>query len=151
MQTPIPDVIVPECVVKCMSGASVLKRANGVSNLACVSACKELKRGPTQTVDGFILEIAPAPWNVASKVRSSFSERPGRTRLKKPARERPAFWKRPSRGRLKCRRVLCEFGMDESTCERVCEAPRAAQRKRRAQDVRRKSRERHGKTRRVRV
>ena len=94
MQTPIPDVIVPECVVKCMSGASVLKRANGVSKLVCVSACEELKRGPTQTVDGFILEIAPAPPNVASKVRSSFSGRPGRTRLKKPACECPAFWKR---------------------------------------------------------
>ena len=106
VRTPIPDVIVPECVVKYMSDASVLKRASGVSNLACVSVCKELNRGPTQTVDGVILEITPTPQNVASKVRSSFSERPGRTRLKKPACECLAFWKRPSRGRLKWRRVF---------------------------------------------
>ena len=85
--TRTPDVTVPVCVVKCMSGASVLKRVGGVSDMACV----ELVCGPTQTVDGFILEIAPAPWNLASKVRSSFSAWPGRTRLKKPARERPAF------------------------------------------------------------
>ena len=43
-------------------------------------------------------------------------------------RKRSAFGTRRPRGRLKCRRVLCEFGMDESTCERVCEAPRAARR-----------------------
>ena len=90
----IPDVIVPECVLKCVPDGV----QNGVSVMACVSACEELKRGLTQTVDGFILEIAPAPQDVASKVRSSFSEWPGRTRLKKPASERPAFWKRPSRG-----------------------------------------------------
>ena len=80
--TRIPDVIVPECVVKCMSGASVFKCVpegkNGVSVMACVSACEELVRGLTQMVDGFILEIALAPQNVASKVRSSFSEWPGR-------------------------------------------------------------------------
>jgi len=75
--TRIPDVIIPECVVECVSGACVLKRAGGVSVIACMSACEEMVRGPTQTVDGFILEIAPAPQNVASKVRSSFSERPG--------------------------------------------------------------------------
>ena len=69
----------------------------GTSVMACVSACEELVRGPTQTVDGFIVEIAPAPQNMASKVRSSFSERPGRARLRKPARERPAFQKRQSR------------------------------------------------------
>ena len=40
-------------------------------------------------------------------------------------RERPAFWKRPSHGLLKCRRGLFEFGKEGSTCERVCEAPRA--------------------------
>jgi len=49
----------------------------GTSVMACVSACEELVRGPTQTVDGFIVEIGPAPQNVASKVRSSFSEQPG--------------------------------------------------------------------------
>ena len=144
--TRIPDVIIPECV----SGAGVLKCAGGVSVMACMSACEEMVRGPTQTVDGFILEIAPVPQNVASKVRSSFSERPGRMRLKKLAHERPAFWKRPSRGRLKWRE-LCEFGTDGSTCERVCEVPRAAQRKRRARDAWSKLRERHGKTRRVSV
>ena len=79
--TQIPDVIVSECVVKCMSGTSVSKCVPegeySVSGMACVSACKELVSGPTQTVDGLIVEIAPAPQNVASKVRSSFLERPG--------------------------------------------------------------------------
>jgi len=42
--TRIPDVIVPECVVKCVSSTSVV---------ACVSACEELKRGPTQMGDGY--------------------------------------------------------------------------------------------------
>ena len=91
----IPDVIVPECVVEYLSGASVPEGEYGASEMACVSACEELVHGPTQTVDGFIVEIAPAPQNVASKVRSSFSERPGRARLRKPARERPPSWKRP--------------------------------------------------------
>jgi len=127
----IPDMNVPVCVVECMSGTSVSKCVSkgeyGASVMACVSnmVCEELVRGPTQTVDGFILEIAPAPQNVASKVRSSFPERPGRARLKKPAREHPAFRKRPSRGWLKWRLVI-EFGTDRSTCERLCEAPRAA-------------------------
>ena len=51
VRTPIPSVIVPECVVKCMSGASVLKCASGVRNMACVSACVELVHGPIQTRD----------------------------------------------------------------------------------------------------
>jgi len=44
--TRIPDVIVPECVVKCMSGSSVFQCVpegkNGVSVMACVSACMEM-------------------------------------------------------------------------------------------------------------
>jgi len=127
----IPDMNVPVCVVECMSGTSVSKCVSkgeyGTSVMACVSnmACEELVRGPTQTVDGFILEIAPAPQNVASKVRSSFPERPGRARLKKPAHEHPAFRKRPSRGWLKWRLVI-EFGTDGSRCRHECEAPHAA-------------------------
>ena len=73
----IPDMNVPVCVVKSMSGAGVSKGVRSMSVMACVSACEELVRGPTQTVDRFIVEIAPAPQNVTSKVRSSFSERPG--------------------------------------------------------------------------
>ena len=71
------------------------------------------------------MEIAPAPRNVASKIRPSFSERPGRARLKKPARERPAFWKRPSRGRLKWR-LWSEFGKHVAPCEHVHGGRRAA-------------------------
>ena len=92
-----------------------------VSDMACV----EMERGPTQTGDGFILEIAPAPRNVASKVCSSFSERPGRARLRKPARERPAFCKRPSRGWLKWR-LRGEFGKHVAPCEHVHGGRRAA-------------------------
>ena len=69
--------IVPVWVVESVSGASMAKGEYGTSVMACVSACEELVRGPTQTVDGFIVEIGPAPQNVASKVRSSFSEQPG--------------------------------------------------------------------------
>ena len=50
-------VIVPVCVVKSVSGASVLKRAHSVSVMACVSkmACVSARMGmdgPVQTGDG---------------------------------------------------------------------------------------------------
>ena len=44
-------VIVPVCVVKSVSGASVLKRAHSVSKMACVSARMGMD-GPVQTGDG---------------------------------------------------------------------------------------------------
>ena len=97
--TRTPDVNVPVCVVKCMSGASVLKRASGVSNMACVSACMELVLGPIQTGDlngepgrphKVVWVTAPAPPDAACEVRSVFCERPKRARLRdrKPVPER---------------------------------------------------------------
>ena len=96
-----PNVIVPECVVKSMSGVGVLKRAYGVSVMACVSACEELKRGQIQTGDGcgepsapykVIVATAPASQDIACEARSAFSERPSRTHLyvRNPARKRSA-------------------------------------------------------------
>ena len=43
----IPEVIVPECVEKCVSGTGEY----GTSGMACVSTCEELKRRPVQTGD----------------------------------------------------------------------------------------------------
>ena len=130
----IPKVIVPECVVEC---TCVSKCVQNASVMACVSACMEMDDEPVQTGDGcgepsapckVILVTAPVPRDAAHEARSAFRERPSRARLRGgiPVRERPAFWKTPSRGRLKCRQVRDEFGTDGSTCERVCEAPRAA-------------------------
>ena len=45
--TRIPDVIVPECVLKCVPEGKY-----GVSNMACVSACMEMDDGRIQTGDG---------------------------------------------------------------------------------------------------
>ena len=59
----IPNVIVPECVVKCMSGASVSKYVQNVSVMACVSACEELVHGPTQTGDGYSEPNGPLVWS----------------------------------------------------------------------------------------
>ena len=39
----IPDVIVPECVLKCVPEGKY-----GVSNMACVSACMEMDDGPSR-------------------------------------------------------------------------------------------------------
>ena len=105
--------------------------------MACMSACEELKRGRIQTGDGcgepsapnkVIVATTPASQDVACEARSALSERPSRVRL----RVRNLAWKccawdstRP-RGQLKWWRVLVEFGKQGSTCERVCEAPRAA-------------------------
>ena len=41
--TRIPDVIVPECVLKCVPEGKY-----GVSNMACVSACMEMDDGPSR-------------------------------------------------------------------------------------------------------
>ena len=129
--TRIPDVIVPECVSKC---------ANGVSVMACVSACMDMDDGRIQTGDGcgessapykVILATAPASQDVACEARSAFCERPLRARLcgGNPVQKLSTFGPRRPRRRLKCRwQVLCEFGTDRSACGRVCEAPRAARR-----------------------
>ena len=121
--------IVPECVVKSMSGVGVLKRAYGVSVMACVSACEELKRGRTQMGDRCGKPYAPykvivattlASQDVACEARSAFSERPSRARLRvrNPAWKRSAWDSTKPRGQLKWWRVF-EFGTDRSTCERI--------------------------------
>ena len=128
--TRIPDVIVPECVVKCVSSTSVM---------ACVSACEELVHGPTQTGDGYsepnvppvsISGTAPVSRDVACEVHSAFSERPSRPRLRggNPAQKRSTWDSTRPRGRLKWWRGLFEFGKQGSPCERVCEESRAARR-----------------------
>ena len=78
--TRISDVIVPECVVECMS---VLKCVQNASDIACVSACMELVHGPTQTGDGYsepngprvsISGNAPVSRDVVYGARFAFSE-----------------------------------------------------------------------------
>jgi len=144
--TRIPEVIVPECVVECVSGARVLKRASSMSVMACVSACMKMVHGPIQTGDmngepvrprRVNLTTAPGSRDSAYEVRGSFHARPARARLRDrdPARKRSTSDTSRPRGRRKCRRVLCEFGTDGSPCEHVCEAPHAAQRKRRARNA----------------
>jgi len=101
-----------------------------MSVMACVSsmACEELLPGSTQTVDGFILVTAPVPRDTTYETHSAFRERPSRVRLRGGIlswRERPAFRKRLSRGRLKCR-LRDEFGTRGLPRGRVCGAPRAA-------------------------
>ena len=75
-----------------------------------------------------ILGTAPVSRVVAFGARFAFSERPSRACLRggNPARKRSAWDSRRPRWQLKWRRVLVEFGKQGSTCERVCEAPRAA-------------------------
>ena len=110
-----------------------------VSEMACVSACGELKRGRFQTRDGIgepfapyrvIVEIAPVSRDVANEACSAFSERSSRARLRGgiPVREHPAFRERPSHGRLKWRRGLGEFGTRRFPRGRVFGASRAAYR-----------------------
>jgi len=134
--TRFPSVIVPECIVKGMSGVSVLKCVQNTSVMACVSACVEMD-GPIQTGDGcgepfvpyrVILVTAPVPRDAAYEACSAFRERPSRAHLRGriPVQERPAFRKRPSRGRLKWRRRLVEFGTRGFPRGCVCEAPHAA-------------------------
>jgi len=133
--TLFPEVNVPVCVGKSMSGTSVSKCEYSVSEIACVSAC--VKRRRIQTGDmngepggphGVIPVTAPVPRDAAYEARSAFHERPSCARLHGgiSSWERPAFRERPSRGRLKCRRVLMEFGKLGFPCARVCKASRAA-------------------------
>ena len=124
----IPDVIVPECVSRC---------ANGVSVMACVSACMEMDDGRIQKGDGngepgrpheVVLETAPAPQDAVCEVRSVFCERPKRARLRdrKPALKCLVHGTKPARAPFKGR--LCEFGKHGSPCKRMCGASRAARR-----------------------
>ena len=89
--TRIPNVNVRVCVVKCMSGASVLKRASGVSNMACVSACMGLVLGRIQTGDmsselnrpqRVNLATAPGSCDGAYEVHGAFRARLARARLR---------------------------------------------------------------------
>ena len=48
----IHEVIVPECVVECMSGTSVSKGEHGAGVMACVSACMKIDDGLIQMEDG---------------------------------------------------------------------------------------------------
>ena len=79
--------IVPVCVVECVSGASVLKCASSVSEIACVSACMEMD-GPIQMGDEcgeppapckVILVTAPVPRDAAYEAVRHFADGP-RTR-----------------------------------------------------------------------
>ena len=107
----------------------------GVSVMACVSACKELVHGPIQTGDmngepGGQQRVNSATalgsCDGSYEVYGAFRARPARARFRDPARKRYTSDMSLPRGRRKYRRVLWEFGTDGSTCERVCEAPRAA-------------------------
>ena len=88
--TQFPSVIVPVCVVECVSGARVLKRASSMSVMACVSACMKMVHGPIQTGDTngepggpqrVILVTAPVPRDAAYEARSACRERPSRARV----------------------------------------------------------------------
>ena len=123
--------IVPECVSRCV---------NGASNMACVSACMEMDDRPIQT--GYGCGEPSAPYKVISATapaprddRLHRSTRPvphfvngPRVRLcgGNPLQKRSAFGTRRPRGRLKCRRVSDEFGTHGFPCGRVCGASRAA-------------------------
>ena len=100
--TRIPDVNVPVCVVKCMSGTSVLKCVPegeySVSEIACMSACMGMVHGPIQTGDmssepggphNVVWVTALAPPDAACEVRSVFCEWPKHAHLRdrKPAPE----------------------------------------------------------------
>ena len=83
----IPKVIVPVCVVKSVSGASVPEGKYGVSNMACVSACMERVHGPIQTGDTngeprgpqrVNLTTAPGSRNGTYEVRGALRTRPAR-------------------------------------------------------------------------
>ena len=140
----IPSAIAPVCVLTSVA-KSVLKRAHGmsvvvcISEMACVSASGKLKRRRFQTEDGNgepngplldILRTAPVSRDAAYEACSAISERPSRVRLRtgKPARERSAYRKRPSRRRLKWRRGLGGFGTRGSPRGCVFGAFRAAYR-----------------------
>ena len=110
---------VPVCVVKSMSGASMLKRASSVSEIACVSACVEMD-GPIQTGDTngepggpqrVNLVTAPGSRDGSYEVHGTFRARPARARLRDPARKRTTLDTSQPRGRQKYRGVF-EFGHD---------------------------------------
>ena len=90
--TRIPDVIVPECVVECMSGTSVSKGEYGVSVMACVEMDGPIQTGDMNGEPGRPHEVvwvtASAPPDAACEVRSVFCERPKHARLRdwKPRR-----------------------------------------------------------------
>ena len=83
----IPEVIVPECVVKCESGTGEY----GTSVMACESACEELKCGRIQTGDmngepggpkRVNLTTAPGSRDGSYGVRGALRARPARARLR---------------------------------------------------------------------
>ena len=115
----IPSANIPVCVFTSVAKC-VLKRAESVGEMACVRACGKLKRRQYQMEDGngepnrlllAILRTAPGSRDVANEACAAFSERPSRAHHRGgiPVRERPAYRKRPSRGRLRWR-VLGRFG-----------------------------------------
>jgi len=119
--TQTPSVIVPECVLECASGVSVM---------ACASACGEMAHGPIQTGDGngepgrphkVILVTAPAPRDVGCEARPVCCARLHDQNL---ALKRLVRGTKLAHARLKGR--LCEFGKHGSQCECMCVASRAA-------------------------
>jgi len=136
--TQFPSVIVPVCVVECVSGTSVSKCVPegeyGLSEIACVSACMKMDDGPIQMGDtsGELnrpqrvnLVTAPGSRDGSYEVHGTFRARPARARLRDPARKRTTLDTSQPRGRQKYRGVF-EFGKQGFPCGRVCEAPRAA-------------------------
>ena len=129
--TRIPDVIVPECVLKCVPEGKY--RANDME-------CVEMGHGRIQTGDRkskpgrpqmVNLATVPGSRDSAYEVHGTFCARPACACLRDrhPVRERSTLDTSRPRGRRECRwRVLYEFGTDGSTCGRVCEAPCAARR-----------------------
>jgi len=123
--------------------------SKGVQNpsvMACLSACMEMNVGRIQTGDmsselnrpqKVNLATAPGSRDGAYEVHGTFHAQPTHARLhdRDPARKRSTSDTSRPCGRRKCRRVLCEFGTDGSPCEHVCEAPHAAQCKRRARNA----------------
>ena len=99
VRNPIPDVIVLECVSRCV---------NGASNMACVSACVEMDDGPTRTGNGngepgrpqrVNLATAPGSRNGAYEVQGAFLARPARASAQSQSSARtlhvgyePAAW-----------------------------------------------------------
>ena len=77
-----------------------------------------------------VLVITPGSRDVANEACSAFSEWPSRMRLRAgiPVQERPTYRKRPSRVRLKWRRMLGEFGTRGFPRGHVFGASRAAYR-----------------------
>jgi len=104
----IPKVIVPVCVVKSVSGASVPEGKYGVSNMACVSACMEMVHGQVQTGDTSGELNRPQRVNLASAPGSrdgSYEVHGARAHLRDPAQKRSTLDTSRPRGRRKCRQV----------------------------------------------